>query len=71
MKRWILVVLWFVALFVWNLITKDSRHPELGLGYKCLESLSYMTSPMQILASVVALIVIWKQPWKRKPLAER
>jgi len=71
MKRWILVLLWFVTLFVWNLLANESRHPEFGFLYHCLEALSLMTTPAKILVFIVGVVVIWKQPWKRKPLAER
>jgi hypothetical protein len=30
-----------------------------------------MTAPVQIMASIIALVIIWRRMWKRKPLAER
>jgi len=66
-KRWVLVVLWFAALFVWNIVTKWSVHPDASFGYKCLEAIGYMTSLIELLLSAVVMLVIWKQ----KPLSER
>ena len=71
MKRWVLIVLWLVALFVWNLVTNDFHHPALGFGYRCLEALEQMTTPVHLLVFIAGVVVIWKQPWKRKPLEER
>lgn len=68
-KRWMLVVVWFVLQFLWNLLTKT------GVDHffleKCLIAVEYMAAPIQIIASAIALIVIWKQPWKKKPAPEQ
>ncbi len=71
MKRWILILLWFAVQFAWNLATKNTLSPDGTFLHRCLTALSYMTSPVQILTSIVAVVVIWKRIWKRKPLAER
>ena len=71
MKRWVFVVLWFVVQFAWNLLTSNPAHPDDNFVRWCLQAVSHMTSPAQMLVSIAAMIVIWKQPWKRKPLAER
>jgi hypothetical protein len=69
--RWLLIVLWIAALFVWSLAFAPSKHPEFGFGYHSREALCQMTTPAKLLVLVVGTVVIWKQPWKRKPLAER
>jgi len=71
MNRWILTVAWFFVQFVWCLLTKTSSAPDQTFAYRCLWGLSYMTAPVQIMASIIALVIIWRRMWKRKPLAER
>jgi hypothetical protein len=71
MNRFGFVVLWFALQFVWNLITKQLPDLDGGFGYRCLVALTYMTTPIQILATIIAMVAIWKQVWKRKSLAER
>ena len=70
MKRWLLIALWFVVLFAWNLIVKPSLHPDFGFAYRCLEALGQMTSPAKILIFVAGVVVIWKLPWERKSHSE-
>jgi hypothetical protein len=70
MNRFGIAVLWFVLLFVWNLVTKTSPDPA-GFGYRCLDAVSDMTTPLELLLSAIAMVAIWKQVWKRKSLAER
>jgi hypothetical protein len=70
MNRFGVAVLWFVLLFAWNLFTKTSPDPD-GFAYRCLDAMSDMTTPVQLLLSAVAMVAIWKHVWKRKSLAER
>ncbi len=69
-NRLILVVGWFCVQFAWNLTTKPSSDPGAGAVYRCLEAIGQMTSPIEIIASIVALALIWKGG-NRKSLAER
>lgn len=71
MKRFGLVVLWFVLLFAWNFITKQPSDPDAGTVNRCLEAVGYMTTPLQLLLSAAAMVAIWKRVWNRKSLAER
>jgi hypothetical protein len=71
MNRLGLVVLWFALQFVWNLTTKQSPDPDAGFGFHCLYAIGYMTTPIQLLLSAAAMVVIWKRAWSRKSLAER
>lgn len=68
-RRW-LIVGWFLAVFVWK-FTGTPPDPERGPVYRSLVAVSQMTSPAMLLVLAAGIFVIWKQPWKRKPLAER
>jgi hypothetical protein len=71
MNRFGLVVLWFALLFVYNLITKHPSDINESFGFRCVDALSYLTTPIQLLASIIAMVAIWKRVWNRKSLAER
>jgi hypothetical protein len=70
MKRWLYTALWFATEFVWNLTTKPSPDPTAGPVYHCLAAIGQMTSPIEIIASIIAVALIWKGR-RRKSLAER
>jgi len=70
-KRWMLVLAWFALQFVWNFLTKPTPNPDGDFLYKCLVAIGAMTSPIELFGSLIAMVIIWKQPWKRKPLADR
>jgi len=67
MNRFGVAVLWFVLLFAWNLVTKTSPDVD-GFVYRCLDAVSDMTTPLELLLSAIAMVAIWKQVWKRKTL---
>lgn len=67
MKRWVLIMLGFVGLLLWNIITQWSIHPNAGFGYRTLEAVGRMTSPIQLFLLAVVVLAAWK----RKPLSER
>ncbi len=69
-SRWWLIVGWFLSVFVWK-FTGTSLDSERGFVYRCLEALSQMTSIAMLLVLAAGVVVIWKEPWKRKPLADR
>lgn len=69
-RRWWLIVAWFVVIFLW-MFAATPPDPERGFIYHCLVALSQMTSIKMLLVLAAGVVVIWKQPWKRKPLAER
>jgi len=71
MKRWHLVLLWFGGQFAWNLIMKAPPATDGGAVYRGLLALSQMTSGVALITTALVMVVIWKQPWKRKSLAER
>jgi hypothetical protein len=71
MKRFGLVVLWFALQFVWNLITKQAPDPDGGMVYRSLVAVSQMSSPVELIATIIAMVAIWKRVWQRKSLAER
>jgi hypothetical protein len=70
MKRWPLVLLWLAGQLIWNLITKQHVH---GGGdsyvYLFLVALGQMTSPAELIATALVMMMIWSS--KRKSLAER
>ena len=70
MKRWHLVLLWFIGEFVWNLVAHRADSMN-GPFYLCVVAVSYMTSPLELLATLLAMIAIKKRFWERKSLAER
>ena len=70
MKRWHLVLLWFVGQFSWNVITHYSDSTN-GIFYLCLIALSHMTAPVELFPTFLAMVVIGKRLWERKSLAER
>jgi hypothetical protein len=62
-RRWWLIVGWFVALYVWNLSSVWGAVPsESGELYVCVGALSPLTRPVEILlsAAVIVLILKWK-----------
>jgi hypothetical protein len=71
MNRLGLVVLWFALQFAWNLITKQPSDINESFGFRCVDALSYLTTPIQLLTSIIAMVAIWKRVWNRKSLAER
>ncbi len=70
MKRWQAIFLWFAVLFLFNLVTQYNDGGY-GVTYAALNAVGRMTSPVQLLLTVVAMVVIWKRVWQRKTLAER
>lgn len=63
LRLW-LVLAWFAVQCLYDLIAKTI--PSDGpLTYRLLEALSWMTAPVQIFLSLIALAVIWRQPWKK------
>ena len=62
-RRWSLIVGWFVALYVWDLSSVWGAVPsESGGLYVCLGALLRFTKPVEILlsAAVIVLILKWK-----------
>lgn len=70
MRRWVVVIAWFFVQFTWNLLTKSYDH-ERGAIYSALVAVGWMTAPIQLFVSAIVLFIIRKQPWNRKPLAQR
>jgi hypothetical protein len=68
-KRWMLVVAWFVLQFVWNFLTKSSYEADHLFISRCFVGVAFMLAPIQIIASILAMFAIGKIPWKRKPVA--
>jgi hypothetical protein len=68
MKRWVLVVVWFVLLFVWNFATKLSFAEAHLLTERILVAFEYMLAPIEIIASILAVVAIYKISWKKRPL---
>ena len=69
MKRWMLVVGWFILLFLWNFSTKLSFSEVHSLTERVVVAIEYMLAPIQIIASILAVVAIWKIPWKKRPVA--
>ena len=65
MKRWMIIVLWFVLQFLWNFLTKTSFGADHFFIERLIVSIEYMAAPIQIIASIIALIAVWKFPWKK------
>ena len=70
MARWPLVLLWFSAQLIWNLTTKQ-HDMDRGEAVLLLQAFGQMTSPVEIIATIIAMVAIKKRVWERKSLAER
>ena len=67
-RRWWLIVGWFVVLYLWQMWAVWSA--EASSGYNALRALGRMTTPLNLLLSAVVVVLILR--WgKRKPLADR
>ena len=64
-----LVVAWFVLQFLWNFVTKPSSEADYLFINRCFIGVAFMLAPIQIIASIIALVAIWKIPWKKRPVA--
>jgi hypothetical protein len=64
-----LIVGWFALLFVWNFATKLSFNEEHFLVERVLVAFEYMLAPIEIIASILAIVAIYKIPWKKKTVA--
>lgn len=67
MKRWVLVLVWFALQCLWNFVFKTSA--DHVFAARLLVAVESMLAPIQILVWAVALLIIWKVPLKRQPLA--
>jgi len=69
MKRWMLVVAWFILLFLWNFTTKPTSEADYILINRLFIAVAFMLAPIEIIASILAVAAIYKIPWKKKPVA--
>ncbi|MGB0124712.1 MAG: hypothetical protein WA419_21690 [Silvibacterium sp.] len=70
MKRWMFIVAWFAAQFLYNLQTKTSSAEGHLFITRCIIAAEYFLAPIQIIAAALAVIAILKYPWRKKPQPE-
>ena len=69
MKRWMLVAGWFVLLFFWNFATKPNSEADYILINRIFIAAAFMLAPIEIIASILAIVAIYKITWKKKTVA--
>jgi hypothetical protein len=68
MRRWQLIVGWFLLLFLWNLyFVWSSVASGSNFIYVCLRALSECTTPAKILLTAAVIVLIVKKT-KRSPV---
>jgi hypothetical protein len=65
-RRWWLIVGWFVALYLWQLRGVHVVFPEASIAYIALATLGRLTAPVNILLSAAIIILIVKWKWRRQ-----
>jgi len=56
MRRSLFIVSWFVLLFIWNFVMRAT--PDSGFVFRSFLSVEYMLSPIEIIASIIAIAII-------------
>lgn len=64
-KRYWLLLAWLGVQLFYDFVTRTAAIDG-PFAYRLLEALGRMTTPLQLFTSFVALVIIWKEPWRKR-----